>query len=323
MTKESTNTAYPYGDKRYYSLSDYCKETFGEKIYRLSLTSGMTCPNRDGKLSYGGCAFCSEGGSGDFAAPYAPIRDQLTSAKERIQGKTSCRRYIAYFQSFTNTYAPIERLRALFEETLAEEEVAVLSIGTRSDCISDEVVALLAELNRRKPIWAELGLQTIHQRTLDLMNTHTSVAQYDDAVARLHAAGIPVVCHIILGLPGETKEDMLQTVDYVAHTPTWGVKLQLLHVLRNTELARLYEANPFPLMEAEEYCRFVGTCIQHLRPDQVIHRLTGDGPKNLLIAPLWSADKKRVLNLMTRTFRELDIRQGQEFTWQNPSPYTS
>ncbi len=303
-----------YGDKRYYSLSEYCKQTFGEKVYRLSLNGGMTCPNRDGFLSYGGCAFCSEGGSGDFAANYTvSISRQMKEAKAKIRSKTDCRRFIAYFQAYTNTYAPITHLRRIFLEAIAEEEVVALSIGTRSDCLSDEVLDLLTELSAIKPVWVELGLQTIHNETLAMMNTHTTVEQFDEAAKRLHARNIPVIAHVILGLPGETKDMMKATVSHVAKLSVSGIKLQLLHILKGTKLADMYQKQPFFLFSMEEYCDFVIDCLELLPCDMVIHRLTGDGPKSLLLAPLWSTDKKRVLNTIQKRMIERNTRQGKLF----------
>lgn len=303
-----------YGEKRYFSLNEYCKQTFGEKVYRLSLNGGMTCPNRDGKLSVGGCTFCSEGGSGDFAANYnVSISAQITEAKTRIQQKTDCHKFIAYFQAYTNTYAPISHLGRIFTEALSEPEVVALSIGTRCDCLSEEVLDLLEELNQYKPIWVELGLQTIHNETHAKLNTHTTVELFDDAVTRLHARNIPVITHVILGLPGETKEMMKETVSHVASLPVAGIKLQLLHILRGTKLANEYAETPFLLFELEEYCDFVIDCLELLPCDMVVHRLTGDGPRKLLVAPLWSTDKKRVLNTIAKRLKERDTWQGKNF----------
>lgn len=299
---------------RYYSFNDYCKTTFGEKVYRLSLNAGMTCPNRDGTLGSDGCAFCSAGGSGDFAADaFLPISEQLVAAQERIRRKTNCRRFIAYFQAFTNTYAPVSRLRRIYEEALASPDVAALSIATRSDCLSDEVIALLADLSKVKPVWVELGLQTIFDDTLSRMKTGTTFAQFSDALSHLRAAGIPVIAHLILGFPGETVEMMKQSVAYIAGSGVAGVKLQLLHVLKGTALAQMYKEHPFPVFTLEEYCDLVIDCVEMLPPQMVIHRLTGDGPKNLLIAPMWSADKKNVLNTLNRRFAERDSWQGKEY----------
>lgn len=312
--------------KRYYSLNEYCKQTFGDKVYRLSLNGGMSCPNRDGSLSTGGCTFCSEGGSGDFAASYdVSIVAQITEAKTRIQRKTDCNKFIAYFQAYTNTYAPIAHLRRIYTEALNEPDIVALSIGTRCDCLSKEVLDLLDELThiefpafvdgrcskRCKPIWIELGLQTIHNTTHARLNTHTTVELFDTAVAKLQARGIPVIAHVILGLPNETKEMMLETVSHVASLPVAGIKLQLLHILKGTKLAFEYESEPFSLFELEEYCDFVIDCLEILPPDMVIHRLTGDGPRSLLLAPLWSTDKKRVLNTINKRLAERDTWQGR------------
>ncbi len=308
-----TNTVCPFpGGRRYYSLNDYCKDTFGEKVYRLSLNGGMTCPNRDGTCGTGGCDFCSEGGSGDFAAPAGdPVSVQLAKARARISSKTDCKKFIAYFQSFTNTYAPVSYLRELYTEAMKPEEIVALSIGTRSDCLPDEVLALLAKLREEKPIWIELGLQTMHNETLTNMHTHTTSEQFKQAVDRLHTLQIPVIAHVILGLPGETKAMMLDTIRYLAKLPISGVKLQLLHVLHGTALADRYKNAPFTMMELEEYCNLVVDCLELLPPDVVIHRMTGDGPRRLLIAPDWSTDKKRVLNTIHHLLKERNTWQGR------------
>lgn len=322
-----------YGEKRYYSLNEYCKHLWGNKVYRLSLNGGMTCPNRDGSLGVGGCTFCSEGGSGDFAATYdISICAQIAEAKTRIQQKTDCNQFIAYFQAYTNTYAPLSHLRRIYTEALQEPEVVALSIGTRCDCLDHDVLDLLEELantefpyshttkdgvvltsKQKKHVWVELGLQTIHNETHSHLNTHTTVKLFDEAVAKLQAHGIPVIAHIILGLPGETKEMMLETVTHVAALPIAGIKLQLLHILKGTKLACEYEAKPFPLFELEEYCDFVIDCLEVLPQNMVVHRLTGDGPRKLLIAPLWSTDKKRVLNTINKRLVKRDTWQGKNF----------
>lgn len=299
----------------YFSLNEYCKQTFGSKVYRLSLNGGMTCPNRDGTLSTGGCTFCSEGGSGDFAASYdISVSTQIEEAKTRIQQKTDCHQFIAYFQAYTNTYAPLSHLRHIYTEALEHPEIVALSIGTRCDCLSDEVLDLLNELSQyQKPIWIELGLQTIHNKTHARLNTHTTVEGFDEAVQKLQARNIPVIAHVILGLPGETKEMMLETVSHVASLSISGIKLQLLHVLKGTKLAEEYSENPFPLFELEEYCDFVIDCLELLPPDMVVHRLTGDGPRKLLVAPLWSTDKKRVLNTIAKRMKERYTWQGKKY----------
>ena len=302
-----------WGDKRYYSLDYYLKQTFGEKVYRLSLNGGMTCPNRDGTLGDRGCIFCSAGGSGDFAASAGSITNQIAQAKERILAKTSCNKFIAYFQAFTNTYAPVSKLRQLFYEAIRQPEIVALSIATRCDCLSPEILDLLEELNQIKPVWVELGLQTIHEDTLTFIRSGFTLQQYEKAVYALHERGISVITHLILGLPGETKDAMRASVSYVASLPVDGIKLQLLHVLKETDLGTLYQKEPFPLFTLEEYCSFVAECISLLPPDMVVHRMTGDGPRNLLLAPLWSTDKKRVLNTIQKQLKEADLWQGKYF----------
>ena len=303
-----------WGDKRYFSLDHYLKQTFGEKVYRLSLNGGMTCPNRDGSLGSGGCIFCSAGGSGDFAAaPQLSVTEQIGAAKKRITAKADCRKYIAYFQAYTNTYAPVPHLREIFTEAIAHPDIVALSIATRCDCLPDETLDLLEELNTKKPVWIELGLQTMHDDTLRRIRSGFVRRQYEEAVFALSSRGIPVITHLILGLPGETRDMMRASVSYVAGLPVQGVKLQLLHVLRGTELGAQYKAEPFPLFSLEEYCDFVADCVALLPPEMVIHRLTGDGPRSLLLAPLWSTDKKRVLNTIQKSFRERDLWQGKYF----------
>ena len=303
-----------WGDKRYYSLDYYLKQTFGEKVYRLSLNGGMTCPNRDGTLGDRGCIFCSAGGSGDFAASAGSITNQIAQAKMRILAKTSCNKFIAYFQAFTNTYAPVSKLRQLFYEAIQQPEIVALSIATRCDCLSPEILDLLEELNQIKPVWIELGLQTIHEETLTFIRSGFTLHQYEKAVYALHERGISVITHLILGLPGETKDAMRASVSYVASLPVDGIKLQLLHVLKGTDLGTLYQKEPFPLFTLEEYFSFVAECISLLPPDMVVHRLTGDGPRNLLLAPLWSTDKKRVLNTIQKQLKQADLWQGKQFT---------
>ena len=283
-------------------ISQVLQEQYGEKVYRLALTSGCTCPNRDGTLGYGGCTFCSEGGSGEFAAPLLPVGDQIAAAKARIAGKTKARKFIAYFQSFTNTYGDVDRLRTLYKEAIAYPEIVALSLGTRPDCLGEEVMDMLTELNAVKPVWIELGLQTIHEETARRIRRGYSLPVFEDACRRLKQAGITVIVHVILNLPGETKEDMLATIRYLSEMPDRpdGIKLQMLQILRGTEMAKQYEREPFPLMTLEEYAALLKEIEAILPEDMVVHRLTGDGPKSLLIAPLWCADKKRVLNTLRR-----------------------
>ena len=283
-------------------LSEVLKEEYGEKIYKLSLSSGCTCPNRDGTVGTGGCIFCSEGGSGDFASRFAPIGEQIESAKKRICSKTDAKRFIAYFQSFTNTYGDIRRLTKLYEETIRREDVVILSLGTRPDCLGDEVMEMLIRLNEIKPVWVELGLQTVHDATAHRINRGYDLAVFADSCRRLKAAGLQVVVHVIFGLPGETKQDMLETVRYLAvqDPPADGIKLQMLHVLKGTALGKMYEQEPFPLLSLDEYADLVAESVRILPDDMVLHRMTGDGPKKLLLAPDWTRDKKRVLNTINR-----------------------
>ena len=288
-------------------ISDVLKERYGEKIYKLSLTSGCTCPNRDGRAGYGGCVFCSEGGSGEFAAKGRDIEKQIEEAKERIRRKTDARRFIAYFQSFSNTYGDVNRLKALYERVIRRDDIVILSLATRPDCLGDEVMEMLAELNRIKPVWVELGLQTMHDATARSMNRGYPVSVFDEAVKKLKQAGLQVIVHVIFGLPGETKEDMLQTVRYLSTLRPGpdGIKLQMLNILKGTVLADRYEADPFPLLSLEAYTDLVAESIRILPEEIIIHRVTGDGPANLLIAPGWVRDKKKVLNTITRKTRSL------------------
>jgi len=284
----------------YTSVNEHLQKQFGEKVYKLSLNAGLTCPNRDGTISTGGCAFCSAEGSGDFAMSKGSITRQLEDARLLLSAKTDCNKFIAYFQAFTNTYGPIEYLRQLFTEAINYPDVVVLSIATRCDCIDDEILSLLVELNKIKPVWVELGLQSIHEATLQSMNCGYTFEQFKKTASLLSNAGIDVISHIILGFPDETREMMLSPVSEVCKLPISGIKLQLLHVLEGTELARRYRDNPWPMMTMEEYCQLVFDCLA-LRPDNiVVHRITGDGPRKLLIAPLWSTDKKRVLNTINQ-----------------------
>lgn len=279
------------------TLSQHYKETFGCKVYKLSLDGGFSCPNRDGTLGTGGCIFCT--GSGEFAEGGCdPIALQLERAKNRVRGKNKDGKYIAYFQAFTNTYAPVERLRKRYYEAIAPEDIVGLSIGTRPDCLGEEIIALLAEINRIKPVSVELGLQTIHEETARYIRRGYEAPVYYDAVHRLKAAGIDVVTHIILGLPGETEEMMLETTRCAVAAGTDGVKFHLLHVLQGTGLEKDYAAGKFSCLSLEEYGILLKKCVDILPEHIVVHRITGDGAKKDLIAPLWSGDKKRVLNYL-------------------------
>ena len=295
------------------SFDDEMKERFGRKIYRLSLDGGMTCPNRDGTLGTRGCIFCSETGSGEFSAPaQIGIDDQIEAAKLRVQQKAKNCGYMAYFQNYTNTYAPVEKLRALFSAVLAKPEIVALAIATRPDCLNEEKIALLAELAQQKPIWVELGLQTIHPSTADYIRRRCPLAVFDEMIFALRRAGIHVVLHMIIGLPGETREMILETASYIARSGADGVKFHLLYVLKGTDLAVDYLAGRFQTLELDAYIDILEACVRMIPPEMTIHRLTGDGPKSTLLAPLWSADKKHVLNEIHRRFRRDCVQQGSD-----------
>lgn len=286
---------------KYLTLNEYLKNTFGCKVYKISINAGFTCPNRDGTISTGGCIFCSKGGSGDFtSSPSLSITDQINIGKERLSKKIKDGKYIAYFQAFTNTYAPVPVLRERFMEAINHPDIVALSIATRPDCLGDDVLSLLNELNQIKPVFVELGLQTIHQSTADYIRRGYTLDVYDKAVKNLKSININIVIHIILGLPGETKEQMLQTVKYVCDSGINGVKLQLLYVLKDTDLAKDYQAGKFKALTLEQYLDIIKSCLEIIPNNIVIHRLTGDGAKKDLIAPLWSADKKSVLNAISK-----------------------
>ena len=303
-----------WGEKRYHSLDSDLRSKYGEKIYKITLNGGMTCPNRDGTVGRGGCIFCSANGSGDFAGPAGlSVREQLEKGKKELLAKRPVRSYIAYFQAFTNTYAPVEYLEKIFTEAVSDPDVKILSIATRPDCLGRDVLALLEQLNRIKPVWVELGLQTIHEETSRYIRRGYSLDVFDTAVNELRRIGIQTIVHVILFLPGETEDQMLKTIDYLNRSGIQGIKLQLLHVLRGTGLASDYENHPFHKPDMEEYIRLLGKCIARLDPDIVIHRLTGDGPKDLLIAPLWTGAKRTVLNRLNQYLKENDIWQGKEF----------
>lgn len=285
----------------YKSLNQYLKERFGTKVYKIALSSGCTCPNRDGTVGVGGCIFCADTGSGDFAqSATLSIKEQIKMAKEKVASKNKGGKYIAYFQSFTNTYGSVEFLEPKFLEAMEDDEVVAVSIATRPDCLQEKILNMLSRLNAIKPVWVELGLQTIHSQTAEYIRRGYSLEVYDKAVKDLHAIGVEVITHVIIGLPGESKEDMLQTVRYVVESKAEGIKLQLLHVIEGTDLARDYEVGNFNTLAMEEYLQIIKECVDLIPETMVIHRLTGDGNKRTLIAPLWSADKKRVLNELNK-----------------------
>lgn len=308
-----------WGDKRYYSLDNYLKETYGKKIYKLSLNGGMTCPNRDGKIDTRGCIFCSRGGSGDFStSPMLPIRSQIEEAKKLVMHKlpkeisTSSTtitngQYIAYFQAFTNTYGDIGNLRTIFMEAITNPDIAILSIATRPDCLGDDVLTLLNELNQIKPVWIELGLQTSKEETATFIRRGYPMPVFLDGINKLAKLNLTIIVHVILGLPGEDKKDMLNTITFLSDLPINGIKLQLLHVLKDTDLSELN----FPVLSMEEYINIIIEILEILPQNIVIHRITGDGPKELLIAPLWSGNKKIVLNRINQELKLRDSWQGK------------
>ncbi len=304
---------------QYYSLNQYLKDTFGCKVYKIAVNGGFTCPNRDGKVGSRGCIFCSAGGSGEFAGdPAMSITEQIEEGKKLVASKIKDGKYIAYFQAYTNTYAPVEKLRTLFEEAIHHPDIVALSIATRPDCLPEDVLDLLSELNELKPVWVELGLQTIHEKTAEYIRRGYPLSVYDSAVKELQNRNLEVITHVILGLPGETKEDMEATVEHVCRSGATGIKLQLLHILKGTDLEKEYLAairqnvdgqepgmdgslssSPaIHIMEEDEYIHLVGDLLKRIPSHIVIHRLTGDGDKKLLVAPMWSANKKHVLNRM-------------------------
>ena len=289
----------------YLSFNKYLKDKFGQKVYKISLDGGFTCPNRDGKAGTQGCIFCSKGGSGDFAeSREMSITEQIESGKKKVEKKIKSGKYIAYFQAFTNTYAPVETLRQKYEEAINRPDIVALSIATRPDCLGDDVLRLLDEMNKIKPVFIELGLQTIHQKSAKYIRRGYDLSVYDKAVRDLKKIGVDIVVHVILGLPNESENDMLETVKYVCESGANGIKLQLLHVIDGTDLAKDYEKGLFKTLEFDEYVNLIVKCVKIIPKDIVIHRLTGDGAKKDLIAPLWSADKKRVLNAINKALRD-------------------
>ena len=297
--------------KRFYSFDSYIKEHFGKKLYKVSLDAGCTCPNRDGTLGFGGCTFCSAEGSGDFASSsHQSITEQIEEGITLIAKKAETDQYIAYFQAFTSTYGPVEHLRSMFLEAAHHPKIAAISIGTRPDCLPNEMLSLLEEIMSIKPLFIELGLQTIHEETAKHFHRGYELDIFEDAVHALSNRQIPIVVHLILGLPGETKQQMLESVSYLNHLPIHGVKLSMLHVLSGTQMGKEYEQNPFPVFSLEEYVDFLILCLEHIREDIVIHRITGDGPKDLLIAPLWSTHKRLVLNTIAHEMKIRNSYQG-------------
>lgn len=289
----------------YLSFNKYLKDKFGQKVYKISLDGGFTCPNRDGKIDTRGCIFCSKGGSGDFAQNRnLSITEQIENGKKIVEKKIKSGKYIAYFQAFTNTYAPVEILRAKYSEAIKHPDIVALSIATRPDCLGDDVIELLDEMNKIKPVFVELGLQTIHSDSAKYIRRGYGLEVYNEAVKKLKNIGVNIVVHIILGLPNESEEDMLESVKYVCQSQIDGIKLQLLHIIVGTDLAKDYEKGLFKTLEFDEYVELIAKCVAIIPKNIVIHRLTGDGAKKDLIAPLWSADKKKVLNAINKALRE-------------------
>ncbi len=278
-------------------LNDHLRATFGTKVYKIALNGGFTCPNRDGSIDTRGCIFCSKGGSGEFAGdPGSSITEQIEEGKKRVEKKNRDGKYIAYFQAYTGTYAPYEKLKSLYTEALSHPDIVALSIATRPDCLPDETIELLGDLNRTKPVWVELGLQTIHDKTANYIRRGYDLGLYDEAVKKLKAAEIEVITHMIIGLPGESVDDMLATVRYICDTGADGIKLQLLHILKDTDLEKEYQNGEVKVLSEDEYIDIIKRCVNIIPDDVVIHRLTGDGDKRILVAPLWSGDKKHVMN---------------------------
>ncbi len=303
-----------WGDKPYHSLDYELKKEYGKKIYKLSLNGGMSCPNRDGTIDTNGCIFCSEGGSGDFSTPLlSSVTLQIEEAKKRVEAKLSHQEqvnYIAYFQAYSNTHASVSYLRSLFLEAISHPDIVILSIATRPDCLPVEVLDLLSELNRIKPVWIELGLQTMHNSTALMIRRGYPLTIFEDAVNNLNSRKIRIIVHTILGLPKETPEDMMRTIKYISNLPIWGIKLQLLHILKGTELGTMFENGDFhETLTMNAYIELVIACLEHLPKEMVIHRITGDGPRSLLLSPLWSTNKKLVLNRIHQTMKET-------YTWQ-------
>lgn len=298
--------------QRYRSYNDYLKENFGTKVYKLSLSISGTCPNRDGKCGVGGCIFCGGGGSGDFAAELSkPLCTQIKDAQKRVEAKNKSGKYIAYFQSFTSTYIDPQKLKEHLDCVLNLDDIVGISVATRADCLGDDVLSVLKHAARIKPLTVELGLQTIHPQTAELINRCCPLSEFDKAIKSLKEIGAEVVLHTIFGLPFETEEMMLETIKYVGKSGADGIKIQLLHVLKNTRLAEMFERGEFKTLEKEEYFSLIAKALEILPKDMVIHRLTGDGNKRELISPLWSADKKRVMNDMSKFFSEQNVIQGK------------
>lgn len=302
-----------WGDKRYNSLNYFLREKFGQKVFKVSLDAGFSCPNRDGKVGVGGCVFCSERGSGDFTGHSRNLVEQFEEGKAMMSKKWKNGKYIAYFQAYTNTYAPIEVLRERYFSMLDMEDVVGIAIATRPDCLGDDVIELIHELSQRTYVWVELGLQSIHEDTVKLLNIGYKLDVYIDAVRRLKEKNIEVVTHAIIGLPGETRRDMLETINFIANTGTQGIKLHLLHLMKNTALEKIYQEGKLKFLTLDEYVDIITEAIELLPQDMVVHRITGDAPRELLIGPMWSLKKWEVVNAINHNFELLDVWQGKKY----------
>ncbi|KIL08405.1 hypothetical protein SR42_05195 [Clostridium botulinum] len=303
-----------WNGKRYHSLNYFLREKFGEKVFKISLDGGFSCPNRDGKVSKGGCVFCSARGSGDYAGSRNfSITNQFNNVKTMMANKWKSGKYIAYFQAYTNTYAPVDELRQKYEEAINQEGVVALSIATRPDCLEDDVLDLIEELSKKLYVWVELGLQTINDDVAKKINRGYDLKVFDDAMTRLKERNIDVVVHSILGLPGESQDDMLKTIDYIAHSGAQGIKLHLLHLMKDTKMVELYESGELQFLSQEDYIKLICKAVSMLPKEMVVHRLTGDAPRDLLIGPMWSLKKWDVLNAIDKTLEDNDIYQGKNF----------
>ena len=303
-----------WGDKRYNTLNRFLREKFGEKVFKISLDGGFTCPNRDGKVAKGGCTFCSSNGSGDYAGErMKSISEQFDNIKDMMNKKWKDGKYIAYFQAYTNTYAPINELREKYEEAISKDGVTALAIATRPDCINEEVLDLIEEMNKKVYTWVELGLQTIHDKTAESFNRGYNLETFDKSMEMLKKRKIDTVVHCIFGLPKETKEEMLQTVDYIAHSGAKGIKFHLLHLMKNTNMVKDYENGNLKFLSQEEYIDLVCEGVSRIPQDMIVHRLTGDAPRDLLIGPMWSLNKWEVLNAIDKALEDNDIYQGKNF----------
>lgn len=303
-----------WNGKRYHSLNYFLREKFGEKVFKISLDGGFSCPNRDGKVSKGGCVFCSARGSGDYAGSRSfSITGQFNDVKTMMANKWKSGKYIAYFQAYTNTYAPVDELRQKYEEAINQEGVVALSIATRPDCLEDDVLDLIEELSKKLYVWVELGLQTINDDVAKKINRGYDLNVFDDAMTRLKERNIDVVVHSILGLPGESQDDMLKTIDYITHSGAQGIKLHLLHLMKDTKMVELYENGELQFLSQEEYIKLICRAVSMLPKEMVVHRLTGDAPRDLLIGPMWSLKKWEVLNAIDKTLEDNDVYQGKNF----------